>query len=154
LDASDLRIAVAVSSYHTDITDALLAAAEACFSRHGGQSDHLSICTCPGTWELPGALSAMGGELDPPPDACVALGCVIRGDTSHDRWINEATSEALMAMSVNAGIPVSFGILTCDTMAQAEARAGGARGNKGEEAMAAAIAQALANRRTAWGSRT
>lgn len=69
----------------------------------------------------------------------VALGCLVRGETSHDRYIAEAVANTLAEASIRAGIPIAFGVLTVDTPEQAEARAGGRKGNKGAEAMAAAL---------------
>ena len=152
MDASHLRVAMAVSTYHSDITTAMREGAEKFFKDCNGQSHHLAVIECPGAWELPVAIAAMCDALDPPADACLALGCVIQGETSHDQWINASVSDALMAISVNAGVPVSFGLLTCENLAQAKARSGGDRGNKGAEAMAAAIAQALANEDIQWGT--
>ena len=75
-------------------------------------------------------------------DAVIALGCVITGETTHDQYINSAVSAALASMTVSTGVPIAFGVLTCQTMEQALARAGGAKGNKGAEAMTAAVAAA------------
>lgn len=72
-------------------------------------------------------------------DAVVALGCVITGETTHDQHIAHAVSDALMRLSVSFGTPVAFGVLTCQSIEQARQRAGGSRGNKGAEAMMAAI---------------
>ena len=71
--------------------------------------------------------------------AIVALGCVISGETTHDQYINHAVSQGLTSISVRTGVPVAFGLLTCASFGQAEARAGGEKGNKGAEAMAAAL---------------
>ena len=70
----------------------------------------------------------------------MCLGCVVRGETTHDAWINGAVAGELAAMSARQGVPVAFGLLTVNDLDQARARSGGARGNKGEESMQAAIA--------------
>ena len=72
----------------------------------------------------------------------MCLGCVVKGETSHDAWINGAVANELASLSVRHGIPVAFGLLTVNDLEQARARSGGARGNKGEESMNAAIAAA------------
>ncbi|TVQ53309.1 MAG: 6,7-dimethyl-8-ribityllumazine synthase, partial [Phycisphaerales bacterium] len=79
-------------------------------------------------------------------DAIVAIGCVITGETPHDQYICSAVANGLAQISVETGIPVAFGVLTCQTMGQARNRAGGRQGNKGEEAMTAAIEAAGAVR--------
>ncbi|MDP7029073.1 MAG: 6,7-dimethyl-8-ribityllumazine synthase [Phycisphaerales bacterium] len=142
LDATNLRVAVVTSSYHGDVTGPLLSGATETFLQAGGLPDNLVCLTCPGAWELAVSVAAVREHVHPGVDAIVALGCVIRGETTHDRWINQAVCQSLAAFSVQHVIPVSLGLLTCDTAAQAAARAGGARGNKGAEAMAAAITQA------------
>lgn len=72
-------------------------------------------------------------------DALVALGCIITGETTHDQYIAHAVSDGLMRLSVSYGTPVALGVLTCQTLEQARQRAGGSRGNKGAEAMTAAL---------------
>ena len=99
---------------------------------------------CPGAWELPVAVAAMHKQLHPQPDAYLVLGCVIRGETTHDQWINSAVCGALADFSVRIATPVGLGLLTCNTMEQAMARAGGERGNKGYESMSAVIEQVVA----------
>ncbi len=146
LDASDLRIAVVTSSYHDDITEPLLQGARSTFLDAGGRAEHLICTSCPGAWELPVAIAAMCDHTHPPLDALVALGCVIRGDTTHDHWINQSVCSTLCEFSVRHVTPVALGLLTCETMQQARDRAGGDHGNKGAEAMSAAILQALAIR--------
>ncbi len=110
----------------------------------------MMVTSVPGTWELPVTIAAMLRNLDPVPDAFVALGCVIKGETSHDRWINDAVCNALATLSVEVRVPIALGVLTCDTMAQAAARAGGEHGNKGHDAMKAAIDQAILLRDLSW----
>ena len=116
----------------------------------GASSDRLTVLRCPGTWELPGMIQEMHERLSPTPDAYVALGCVIKGDTTHDQWINQSVCTVLAHMSVTIRRPIALGVLTCNTMEQAKARAGGSHGNKGREAMQAAIDQALAFNHIDW----
>ena len=145
-----LRIAVAASLWYEDIMEALIRGARDTFADSGD----LTVIRCPGTWELPSTIMAMHERLDPTPDAYVALGCVIKGDTSHDRWINQAVCNTLAELSVFTGVPIALGVLTCDTMAQAQARAGGSKGNKGIEAMNAVLSQIHSFRSISWNSNT
>jgi len=135
--ASGLRVALVVSRYHGRITDALCVSATECFQSAGGGVDDLEIVHTPGAFELTVVCRALAvrGDLD----AVVALGCVISGETEHDRYIASAVSTGLTMITVQTGVPIAFGVLTCRTREQALARAGGDRGNKGAEAMAAAI---------------
>ena len=135
--ARDRRVGVIVSRYHQRITDALREAAVETFIRAGGAEDDLLIAHASGAFEIPVLAKAMleRGDLD----AIVALGCIITGETPHDRYIAQAVSSALTALTIEHGTPIAFGVLTCQTMAQAKARSGGPEGNKGEEAMIAAI---------------
>lgn len=136
-DAKGVHAAIAVSRYNAWITDALLEGARAEFGRLGGDPEHLIVLPAPGAWELPSILAAAlrTGRFD----CAVALGCIIRGETSHDRHIADAVAQSLMTLSIQSASPVAFGILTVQTPEQAEARAGGAKGNKGAEAMRAAL---------------
>lgn len=139
-DASGLRIAILVSRYHEEITSPLEAGAMKVFRDAGGDESHLEVFDCPGAFELAGLAGvAVGtGRFD----AVVCLGCVVRGETTHDAWINGAVAGELAAMSAQQGVPVAFGLLTVNDIDQARARSGGAKGNKGEESMQAAIAAA------------
>ena len=135
--AAGLRIGVAVSRYHSRITTALRDGAIRQFRNAGGGLEDLEIVSAPGAFELTAVCRALAARQDI--DAVVALGCVIAGETSHDRYIAGAVAQGLASITVTSGVPVTFGVLTCDDMAQAKARAGGDRGNKGADAMTAAI---------------
>ncbi len=130
-------IGMVVSRYNDWITSRLSEGAVEEFERRAGDADRLEIATVPGTYEIPVAAAAFAERTDI--EAIVCLGCVIRGETDHDRYINDAVSHALTRLATESGIPVTFGILTTNNAEQAEARAGGAMGNKGAEAMAAAF---------------
>lgn len=143
-DGTGLRVGLVVSRYHTAIVNAMEEAAKATFLGAGGCAEDLLVVDAPGSFELVVISSALAKRPDV--DAVVALGCVIRGETSHDRWINSAVSHGLADIAVATGKPVSFGVLTCDNMEQAQARSGGQVGNKGEEAMQAALSAVLAIR--------
>ena len=131
------RFAIVVSTYHWNITGVLLAGAIRTLRDHGLRDEDITVARVPGSWELPPAASRIvdGGEAD----AVICLGCVIRGETTHDQHINTTVSTELGRLSARTGIPIGFGLLTCNTREQAEARAGGKAGNKGEEAANAAI---------------
>ncbi len=144
-DASGLRIGIAVSRYHGEITDRLLEGAKSFFLSHGGSEENLIIMRTPGAFELTVACRALS-EIDTI-DAIIALGCVISGETTHDTYINQSVVQGLTTITTTTGLPVGFGVLTCQTMKQARVRAGGGgeeggKGNKGEEAMAAALEMA------------
>jgi len=141
-DASGLRIAVVVSRYHEEITAALAAGARRKFTDSGGAKEDLLELVVPGAFELPAVCSALANNGGV--DGIVALGCVITGETRHDEYISAAVANGLVQIGVDTGVPVTFGVLTVASLEQARARAGGAKGNKGEEAMAAAIDAALA----------
>ena len=144
-DASGLRIAIVASAYHADVTGALRNGAVAALKARGGT---VAVDeSAPGAFELPMVAQAIAARGDI--DAVVALGCVLTGETSHDRYISDAVAHGLMQVALRHGVPVTFGVLTCVTIEQARARAGGAKGNKGGEAMDAAIDAALAVRRHA-----
>lgn len=147
--AADLRVAIAVSQWHPEITTSLLQGATEAFEECGGRPEHLAIGRCPGAWELITTAVALS-KLEPTPHAIVALGCVIHGETDHDRWIIGAVSNALAMLGVQTGLPIGFGLLTCSDEDQARARAGGVRGNKGREAMMAAIEQAATLSGLSW----
>jgi 6,7-dimethyl-8-ribityllumazine synthase len=131
------RVGVVVSRFNESITRALLEGALDALVRHGVKFDDIDVLWVPGAWELPlAARAAMATERY---DAIVALGAVIRGDTPHFDYVAGEASRGLADASVEGEIPIGFGVLTCDTMEQAEARAGGAHGNKGWDAALAAL---------------
>ncbi len=134
--AEGLRIGLAVSRYHDEITSRLKEAAVEQFMNAGGRADDLEIVSTPGAFELTAACRALARrDLD----AVVAIGCVIAGETTHDQHIANAVACGLTTITVETGVPVTFGVLTCRNLEQANARAGGEKGNKGAQAMAAAI---------------
>ncbi len=149
-DASTVRIGIVVSRYHRDITDALVSGAAQAFHDAGGDDAGLYFFDAAGAWELT-AICAAAIELDdddglPLFDAIVALGCILTGETSHDQYIAQSVTQGLTAITVNTGVPIAFGVLTCQTIEQARERAGLAHDpsqNKGIEAMRAAIASAM-----------
>lgn len=134
------RIAVVASRFNESITRALLEGALDALVRHGASFDDIDVIWVPGAWELPLAVrAAMASERY---DAIVALGAVIRGDTPHFEYVAGEASRGLADAAIEAEIPVGFGLLTCDNLEQAEARAGGVHGNKGWDAAVAALEMA------------
>jgi 6,7-dimethyl-8-ribityllumazine synthase len=144
LDARGMRIGLAASGYHRAVTDLLRKAAAAQFSAAGGRTGDLLVVETPGSFELTAVCRALAYRGDM--DAVVALGCIITGQTTHDQYLAQAVAQGLTSITVQTGVPIAFGVLTCQSMVQARERAGGSHGNKGAEAMAAAIAAALAVR--------
>ncbi len=130
-------VAIIVSRFNESITSRLLEGARAEFAERGGGEDELAVIEAPGAFELP-ALASAALQTGMYAGVC-CLGCVIRGETDHNEHINAAVSQGLASLGVATGLPVTFGVLTCDTPEQAGARAGGAKGNKGREAMAALL---------------
>jgi len=135
--ARGLRVAVIVSRYHDAVTAKLRDGALAEFVSRGGSKQDALVVDAPGAFELPTivAEAAMSGAFD----AVVALGCILKGETTHDQHLATAVANEIARVGVDTGCPIGFGVLTVGSMEQAEARAGGAMGNKGEEAMAAAL---------------
>ena len=137
--ASGRRFAVVVSRFNAEVTERLLAGAQACLEEHGASSDDVDIFFVPGAWELPVvALHAANAGYA----AVIALGCVIRGDTPHFDYVAGGAAEGLARVGVETGVPVVFGVLTTDDVAQALDRAGGRAGNKGWDAAETAMEMA------------
>jgi len=139
--AKGLRVAIIVSNYHQTITMNLAKAAQRTFIASGGLSEDCKLVHAAGAWELP-ILAKSFAHADEV-DAIVALACIISGETTHDRIIGDAIAQGLMTIALQWGHPVSMGVLTCQSFEQAQARSGGSSGNKGEEAMHAAIQTAM-----------
>ncbi|MEE2897867.1 MAG: 6,7-dimethyl-8-ribityllumazine synthase [Gemmatimonadota bacterium] len=136
-DAKGVRVAILVSRFNVDITERLLAGALACLDEHGAASDDLEVIHVPGAWDLPptaACVARLGRH-----DAIVTLGCVIRGETNHFDYVCAEASAGLGAVARSASMPVLFGVLTTDDHAQAVARAGDGKDNKGYEAALAAL---------------
>jgi 6,7-dimethyl-8-ribityllumazine synthase len=132
------RAVVIVSRYNEAVTRKLLDGALATLAESGWPGTRVDVFWVPGAFELPLAVDralATGRYR-----LAVALGAVIRGETAHFDYIAGAATQGLREAATRFGIPVGFGVLTCDTLAQALARAGGEAGNKGAEAAASAVA--------------
>ena len=145
-DGAD-RIAIVVSRYHDDITSLLLAAAETTLHEHGVIDDHIDVVWVPGAWEIPVAAAAVARSQSY--CAVITLGCIIRGETTHDQHISHQVSRTVADIAVETGVPIAFGILTCQTPEQAIHRSGGSMGNKGTESALAALQMVSLLRRLA-----
>lgn len=137
LTAGDARFAIVVSRFNDLITRRLLEGAIETVVRHGGNAQAVTVVWVPGSFEIPLAASrlAKSGHYA----AVVCLGAVIQGSTSHHEYINSQVASGIMAAMQQTGVPITFGVITCESMDQAIDRAGGKVGNKGHEATLAAI---------------
>lgn len=134
------RIAIVVSRYNESITSGLLSGALETLVTHGVSEAAIDVVWVPGAFEIP--LVARRLALQRRHEAVICLGAVIRGETTHDQHINRAVSSELARAAADTGVPVLFGVLTCDTLEQAIHRAGGNVGNKGSECAEAALRMA------------
>jgi len=134
------RFAVIASRFNEPITAKLVEGAMDALQRHGAAPDEIDLVWVPGAWELP--IVARRLLATDRYDALVAVGAVIRGDTPHFDFVAGEASRGLATASAEYDRPIGFGLLTCDTMEQAEARAGGSHGNKGWDAALAALEMA------------
>ncbi len=131
------RVAVIASRFNETITRRLVDGAMEALMQHGVALDDIDIVWVPGAWELPlAARRALGSERY---DLLVAVGAVIRGGTPHFEFVATEASRGLASLAAEGELPVGFGLLTCDNMEQANARAGGLHGNKGWDAAVAAL---------------
>ncbi len=131
------RIVVVAARFNESVTMPLAEGAVGTLVEKGVLFDDIDVLWVPGAWELPiAARRALGTERY---DACVAVGAVIRGETPHFDFVAGEAARGLMDVSRDFDVPVTLGLLTTDTLAQAEARAGGAHGNKGKDAALAAL---------------
>jgi 6,7-dimethyl-8-ribityllumazine synthase len=142
--ASGLKVVVLAARWHTTVMDGLLAGAERALA-DSGVSD-VTVIRVAGAYELPVAASRVARSATPAVDAMVALGVVIRGGTPHFEYVCGAATDGLTQVSVSTGVPIGFGVLTCDDDEQALDRAGlpGSKEDKGYEAAQAALATAVA----------
>ena len=135
--AKPWRIALIVSQFNEAITSSLVRGARQALLAHGVASHHITELRVPGAFELPVAAATVASALRP--DAMVALGCLIKGETPQYDAIGRVVAQGLTQVAVESKIPVTFGVIIADTAAQAKARAGGASGNRGQEAALAAL---------------
>jgi 6,7-dimethyl-8-ribityllumazine synthase len=140
LSAAGLRFVIVVSRFNSFITDRLLAGAMDALTRTGAAADSIEIIKVPGSWEIP----LVAGEVARSHryDAVICLSALIRGDTPHFDYIAAEAAKGIAHASLETGVPVSFGVLTTNTLEQAIDRAGAKGGNKGFEAAMSAIEMA------------
>jgi len=137
LDASRRRVVIIAARFNASLVNQLIDGATQAWTAHGGDVARLLVERVPGAFELPLAakMFAASGAVD----AVVALGCVIRGDTPHFDFVAGECARGLMDAGLATGVPVIFGVLTTESLAQAEERADSKRMNKGRESMEAAL---------------
>ncbi len=135
--AEGMHIGIIVARFNSFITERLVEGAVDCIIRHGGSEEEITIIRVPGSWEIPlvAKKMAQSGTYD----GIIALGAVIRGATPHFDYVAAEVSKGVAHVALDAGIPVSFGVLTTDSVEQAVERAGTKAGNKGGDAAAALI---------------
>ncbi|HVK50877.1 MAG TPA: 6,7-dimethyl-8-ribityllumazine synthase [Pseudoxanthomonas sp.] len=134
------RFAIIASRWNARITDVLVAGARQSLGGNGVGADAIDVIRVPGAWEIPLAaarLAKADGYA-----AIIALGCVIRGDTRHYEHVADGCAQGLMQVQLETGVPVLNGVLAVERIEDAEARAGGSHGNKGEEVALAAVEMA------------
>jgi 6,7-dimethyl-8-ribityllumazine synthase len=144
-DARGLRVAVLAARYNEAIVEQLLRGATERWQQLGGAAAQLRVERVPGAFELP--LAARQFALSRQVDAVVALGCVIRGDTAHFDYVAGECARGLQRVMLDTGVPVSFGVLTTETEAQAQQRSAPGPLNKAAEAVETAVAMAQLLRR-------
>jgi 6,7-dimethyl-8-ribityllumazine synthase len=137
VDGTGMRIAIVVSRFNEAITGALLDGARRALSDRGVADDDVTVAWVPGAFELP--LVAKRLATNGRHDGVVCLGAVIRGDTPHFDYVAGEASRGLQQAALDTGVPIVFGVLTTDTMQQAQDRVGGCEGHKGEEAALTAV---------------
>ncbi len=131
------KYAIVVSRYNENITSKLLEGAVATLQQHGVPDEAIDVAWVPGAWEIPliaERLAETESYL-----AVICLGAVIKGETTHDEHINRMVSTTLGRLALDVGLPILFGLLTCNTLEQAIHRSGGNVGNKGVECAEAAL---------------
>ncbi|HSN68422.1 MAG TPA: 6,7-dimethyl-8-ribityllumazine synthase [Thermoanaerobaculia bacterium] len=146
LNGTGLRFAIVASRFNEDIVTLLLEGAVECLDRHGTADQDIEIYRVPGAFEIPAVaakLAATGRFA-----AIVTIGCLIRGETPHFDFISSQTTDHISLVAMTSGVPISFGVITCDTMDQARDRCRKGN-NKGWEAALAAIELATLARRIA-----
>ncbi|MEK7366154.1 MAG: 6,7-dimethyl-8-ribityllumazine synthase [Candidatus Deferrimicrobiota bacterium] len=136
LQGQGVKVSIVVSRFNSFITDRLLEGALDALRRHGVEEKGITVVRVPGSFEIPlGVRRAAGQKVD----AVIALGALIRGGTPHFDYLSAEVTKGVAQVSLETGIPVSFGVLTTDTVEQAIERAGAKAGNKGAEAAQSAL---------------
>lgn len=140
LDARGLKFALVVSRFNSFITERLLAGALDALERSGASEGDIEIVRVPGSWEMPLAVATLAGQKRH--DAIICLGAVIKGETPHFDYVAGEAAKGIAQTSLQTGVPVSFGVLTTQSLDQAIDRAGAKSGNKGYDAAVTAIEMA------------
>jgi 6,7-dimethyl-8-ribityllumazine synthase len=140
LDATGRRFCIVASRYSRLVTDRLVEGALECIRQHGGKDQDVEIDWVPGSWEIPlvAKVRAASGQYD----AVLALGCILRGETTHHEYLAAEVAKGLAQVALATGVPTVFGVLTVDSLDQGLERAGMKGGGKGYEAAATAIEMA------------
>lgn len=131
------RYAIIASRWNPRITDTLVDGARQALAGNGVDAAQVDVVRVPGAWEIPQAAATVAEAGHHA--AIIALGCVVRGDTRHYEHVADVCADALMRVALDHGVPVANGVLAVERHEDAEARAGGSHGNKGEEAALAAL---------------
>jgi 6,7-dimethyl-8-ribityllumazine synthase len=150
--AADLRFGIAVADWNAQITHALYQGCLDTLLKHGAKEENIHMVQVPGSFELPSAARLLAGAHKL--DAIVAIGCVIKGETNHNEYINNSVAMGLINLSIAINIPCIFGVLTPNDEQQALDRAGGIHGNKGVEAGATAIRMAALKKQLQQGEKS
>ncbi|MGA2589057.1 MAG: 6,7-dimethyl-8-ribityllumazine synthase [Bryobacteraceae bacterium] len=140
LTAAGLKFAIVVSRFNSFITERLLGGAMDALARTGGALDDIEVVKVPGSWEMPVVVRELAGQHRH--DAIVCLAAIIRGETPHFDYLAAEVVKGIGHVAAESGVPVAFGVLTCNTLEQAIDRAGAKSGNKGFDAAMAAIEMA------------
>jgi 6,7-dimethyl-8-ribityllumazine synthase len=138
--AQDLRFGVVVADWNAQITHVLYQGCLETLLKHGAKEENIHLIQVPGSFELPAGARLLAGAHKL--DAIIAIGCVIKGETNHNEYINNSVAQGLINLNLATNIPCIFGVLTPNDEQQALDRAGGKYGNKGVEAGATAIRMA------------
>jgi 6,7-dimethyl-8-ribityllumazine synthase len=136
-DASEMKFGIVVSEWNSQITGALLNGAVSTLKKHGVKEDNILVKTVPVSFELTFGANQMIESTEV--DAVIAIGCVIKGDTPHFDYVCMGVTQGITHLNVTGDIPVIYGLITTNTLEQAEDRSGGKLGNKGDECAITAI---------------
>jgi 6,7-dimethyl-8-ribityllumazine synthase len=139
-NASDMRFAIVVSDWNSEVTHALLSGAIRTLKKHGVSDNEIIVKSVPGSFEIPLAAQWIAEYDDV--DGVICLGCVVQGETPHFTYVCQGVTKGISNLNLEYNIPFIFGVLTTNTQQQALDRAGGIHGNKGDEAAVAAIKMA------------
>lgn len=140
--AEKYRFTIFVSEWNAEITESLLEGCLEVLKTHNCPMENIEVYHVPGSYELAQAANIYLSNISQKPDAIICLGCVIRGETPHFEFISQAVSQGIKDVSLKHNIPIVFGVLTDNNIAQSRERSGGKHGNKGVEAAITAIKMA------------